>query len=57
MIGRMVARRFPRHSLHRRPATGEPIRLGVVSSVFYRHSNWKITLKVGRANSIASAFM
>jgi hypothetical protein len=41
--------------LHHRPATGEPIRLGVVSSFFYRHSNREIPLKVGRANSIASA--
>ena len=41
--------------MHHRPATGEPIRLGVVSSFFYRHSNRKIPLKVGRANSIAGA--
>ena len=55
MIGRMALAGFPRHSLHHRPATGDPIRLGVVSNFFYRHSNRKIPLKVGRANSIASA--
>jgi len=54
IYGDMIGR-FPRHNLHHRPATGEPIRLGVVSSFFYRHSNRTIPLKVGRANSIASA--
>ena len=27
------------------PAPGEPIRVGVVSSFFYLHSNWKIPIK------------
>ena len=27
------------------PAPGEPIRVGIVSSFFYRHSNWKIPIK------------
>jgi predicted O-linked N-acetylglucosamine transferase (SPINDLY family) len=45
MIGNVVARRFPPAPLPPPPAPGEPIRLGIVSSFFYRHSNWKIPIK------------
>ena len=45
MIGKVVARRFSPAPLPPPPAPGEPIRLGIVSSFFYRHSNWKIPIK------------
>jgi protein O-GlcNAc transferase len=45
MIGRVVARRFPPAPLPPPPGPGEQIRVGVVSSFFYRHSNWKIPIK------------
>lgn len=46
MIGRIVARQFPdAATLPPPPAPGEPVRVGVVSSFFYLHSNWKIPIK------------
>ena len=36
---------FRRRRCRRRPRRGEPIRVGIVSSFFYRHSNWKIPIK------------
>jgi protein O-GlcNAc transferase len=45
MIGRIVARHFPPAPLPPPPAPGEQIRVGIVSSFFYRHSNWKIPIK------------
>ena len=45
MVGRMVARDFPPAPLPPPPGAGEPIRVGIVSSFFYRHSNWKIPIK------------
>ena len=45
MIGRIVAQRFPSAPLPPPPAPGEVIRVGIVSSFFYRHSNWKIPIK------------
>ncbi len=45
MISRMVARQFPPAPLPAPPAPGEPIRVGIVSSFFYSHSNWKIPIK------------
>ncbi|MGB6585402.1 MAG: tetratricopeptide repeat protein, partial [Pseudolabrys sp.] len=45
MIGKVIARRFSPAPLPPPPAPGEPIRLGIVSSFFYRHSNWKIPIK------------
>ncbi len=45
MIVRSVARQFPPAPLPPPPAPGEPIRVGIVSSFFYSHSNWKIPMK------------
>lgn len=45
MIGRVVASHYPPAPLPSPPAPGEPIRVGIVSSFFYRHSNWKIPIK------------
>ncbi len=45
MITRAVARQFSPAPLAPPPPAGEPIRLGIVSSFFYRHSNWKIPIK------------
>jgi len=45
MIGKVIARRFSPAPLPPPPAPGEPIRVGIVSSFFYRHSNWKIPIK------------
>jgi len=45
MISRIVAQRFSPPPLPPPPAPGELIRLGIVSSFFYRHSNWKIPIK------------
>ena len=45
MVSRAVARQFPPAPLPPPPAPGEPIRVGVVSGFFFRHSNWKIPIK------------
>jgi protein O-GlcNAc transferase len=45
MISRIVAREFPPAPLPPPPAPGEPIRVGIVSSFYYSHSNWKIPIK------------
>lgn len=45
MISRVVNARYTPASLPPPPAPGEPIRVGVVSSFFYLHSNWKIPIK------------
>ncbi|HET9715311.1 MAG TPA: tetratricopeptide repeat protein [Pseudolabrys sp.] len=45
MIRRIVERQFSPAQLAPPPAPGEPIRVGIVSSFFYRHSNWKIPIK------------
>jgi predicted O-linked N-acetylglucosamine transferase (SPINDLY family) len=52
IISRIVAQRFTPPSLPPPPAPGEVIRVGIVSSFFYRHSNWKIPIKgwVGQLN-------
>jgi predicted O-linked N-acetylglucosamine transferase (SPINDLY family) len=42
IVSRMVAQRFSPPPL---PPSGEVIRVGIVSSFFYRHSNWKIPIK------------
>lgn len=45
MISRVVARQFSPVPLPPAPTPGEPIRVGIVSSFFYSHSNWKIPIK------------
>jgi protein O-GlcNAc transferase len=45
MVGRIVARHYPPAPLPPPPASGEPVRVGIVSSFFFRHSNWKIPIK------------
>src|SRR5664279_2119587 len=45
MVGRVVARHFSHAPLPPPPAPGEPIRVGIVSGFFFRHSNWKIPIK------------
>jgi protein O-GlcNAc transferase len=45
MITRTVARQFPPAPLPPPPAPGERIRVGIVSSFYYSHSNWKIPIK------------
>ena len=45
MITRAMARQFPPAPLPAPPAPGEPIRVGIVSSFYYSHSNWKIPIK------------
>jgi predicted O-linked N-acetylglucosamine transferase (SPINDLY family) len=45
MISRVVERRFAPAVLPSPPEPGERIRVGVVSSFYYSHSNWKIPIK------------
>jgi predicted O-linked N-acetylglucosamine transferase (SPINDLY family) len=45
LVGRIMAARFPPAALSAPPAPHEPVRLGVVSAFFRRHSNWKIPIK------------
>lgn len=45
MVARIMAQRYPSSPLAAPPAPGEPIRVGIVSSFFYLHSNWKIPIK------------
>lgn len=45
MVGRIVASRFQPAAAPPPPVPDGPIRVGIVSSFFYRHSNWKIPIK------------
>src|SRR5690606_24972745 len=45
MISRVVNARHAPAPLPPPPAPDQPIRVGVVSSFFYLHSNWKIPIK------------
>ncbi|HZT24672.1 MAG TPA: tetratricopeptide repeat protein [Pseudolabrys sp.] len=46
LVERIVNERYgPPPELPQAPAPGEPIRVGIVSSFFYLHSNWKIPIK------------
>ena len=45
IISRIVTQCFSPPPLPPPPAPGEVIRVGIVSSFFYRHSNWKIPIK------------
>ncbi len=45
IVSRIVAQHFAPAPLPPPPAPGEPIRVGIVSAFFFRHSNWKIPIK------------
>lgn len=45
MVSQIVGRRYAQAPLAKPPAPGEPIRVGIVSAFFNRHSNWKIPIK------------
>lgn len=46
MVCRIMQRKFPvAAALPSPPAPGEPVRVGIVSSFFCLHSNWKIPIK------------
>ncbi len=45
IVSRIVAQQFEPAPLPLPPAPGEPIRVGIVSGFFFRHSNWKIPIK------------
>ena len=45
MVSHIAARDFPAVALPPPPEPDEPLRIGVVSSFFYLHSNWKIPIK------------
>jgi predicted O-linked N-acetylglucosamine transferase (SPINDLY family) len=45
LVCRMMERQYPAVPLPVPPAPGEPLRVGIVSSFFYQHSNWKIPIK------------
>jgi protein O-GlcNAc transferase len=45
IVAQIVGRNFQPAPLPAPPAPGEPIRVGVVSGFFFRHSNWKIPIK------------
>ncbi len=44
MICRIMAARYGSAGLPAPPAPGEPVRVGIVSGFFRRHSNWKIPI-------------
>jgi predicted O-linked N-acetylglucosamine transferase (SPINDLY family) len=45
MVHGVVSRTFKPAPLPPPPSPGEPIRVGIVSAHFFRHSNWKIPIK------------
>ena len=45
MVSHIVSREFPAVDMPPPPEPDEPLRVGVVSSFFYLHSNWKIPIK------------
>jgi protein O-GlcNAc transferase len=45
LVCRVMADRFPPPPLPRRPRADEPVRVGIVSGFFRRHSNWKVPMK------------
>jgi protein O-GlcNAc transferase len=45
LLCRIMQRQFPAAALSPPPARGEPVRVGIVSSYFCLHSNWKIPIK------------
>jgi protein O-GlcNAc transferase len=45
LVCRIMARRYPSTAISPPPRPGEPVRLGIVSGFFRRHSNWKLPIK------------
>jgi len=45
LVCRIMAERYPPAALSPPPRSDEPVRLGIVSGFFCRHSNWKIPIK------------
>jgi protein O-GlcNAc transferase len=45
LAAKVMAARFPPQLLPPPPASDEPVRLGIVSGFFRRHSNWKIPIQ------------
>ena len=45
LVCRVMADRYPPAALAPPPAAGSPVRVGIVSSFFRMHSNWKIPIK------------
>lgn len=45
MVCRVMQQKFPAVTLPPPPGPGEAVRIGIVSSFFYLHSNWKIPIK------------
>jgi protein O-GlcNAc transferase len=45
LVCRLMAERYPAPALPEPPRDGEPVRVGIVSGYFRRHSNWKIPIK------------
>jgi len=45
LVCRIMAQRYPTATLAPAPRVDEPVRLGIVSGFFRRHSNWKIPVK------------
>ena len=45
MVAGIMGREFPAAEMPPLPAPGEPLRIGIVSSFFFLHSNWKIPIK------------
>ncbi len=45
MVCRIMEREYPDTALTGPPAPDEPVRIGIVSGFFWRHSNWKIPIK------------
>jgi protein O-GlcNAc transferase len=41
----VMEREYPPAKLPARPTDGEPVRVGIVSSFFWQHSNWKAPIK------------
>jgi protein O-GlcNAc transferase len=45
LVCRIMSERYPPAALSPPPGPDEPVRLGIVSGFFCRHSNWKIPIK------------
>ena len=45
LVCRIMAERYPAAALSPPPRSDEPVRLGIVSGFFCRHSNWKIPIR------------